>query len=102
MDTKKLQAIQQDYDNEYWEVNYSEFEKIRHITLHIWKLMGKLSAYCERKEHGVDQTQDVLKDEIIPDLLVYAAQLGNLMNVDVGDTFLKRIERNKSHFKKIE
>lgn len=44
MDTKDLQDKQAEYDSKYWQHNSSELEKVRHITLHLGKLLGKLST----------------------------------------------------------
>ena len=94
MDMKDLQVKQADYDSKYWEINDSELEKIRHITLHMGKLLGKLSTYCEAKEHNKEQKTDQLQDEVVPDLLVYALQLSNLLNIKLDEKYLKRLEDN--------
>jgi len=94
LETKELQIKQADYDSKYWEHNSSELEKIRHITLHIGKLLGKISAYCESKEHGKDHSTDQIKDEVIPDLLVYALQLSNLLNIQLEKVYQKRLQNN--------
>ena len=95
MDTKDLQQRQAEYDTNYWEHNASELEKIRHITLHVGKLLGKLATYCERQEHGENYSPDQIRDEVVPDLVVYASQLANLLDVeDIGDKYLSRLEEN--------
>lgn len=94
MDTKDLQDKQAEYDSKYWQHNSSELEKIRHITLHLGKLLGKLSTYCERQEHGEDFPTTQIKQEVIPDLQVYSLQLANLLGVDVAERYLSRLEEN--------
>ncbi|MBS3127262.1 hypothetical protein J4228_03795 [Candidatus Woesearchaeota archaeon] len=95
MDTKDLQQRQAEYDAKYWQHNASELEKIRHITLHVGKLVGKLATYCERQEHGDNYSTDQIRDEVVPDLVVYASQLANLLGIeDVGDKYLNRLEEN--------
>jgi NTP pyrophosphatase (non-canonical NTP hydrolase) len=98
MDTKEIQKIQAEYDQLYWQHNNPEFEKIRHITLHITKLLGKLAEYCEKTEHGDVIDKIKVKEQVIPDLLFYSAQLSNLLELDLGDAYMKRIEENKKIF----
>ena len=94
MDTKDLQNKQAEYDSRYWQHSASELEKIRHITLHIGELLGKLSTYCERQEHAEDYPTTQIQEEVIPDLQVYSLQLANLLGVDVADQYLSRLEQN--------
>lgn len=98
MTTKEIQKIQEEYDQLYWQHNTPEFEKIRHITLHISKLLGKLGEYCEKTEHGDIVDKIKIKEQVIPDLVFYSAQLSNLLGLDLGDSYLKRIEDNKKIF----
>lgn len=95
MDTKEIEQKQQEYDQQYWQHNGSELEKIRHITLHLGKLLGKLSAYCEQQEHAIKFPTTTIKTDVIPDLIFYAAQLGNLLEVDLGQAYENRLENNK-------
>ena len=60
MEIKELQIKQSEFDKLYWEHNSSEFEKVRHITLHMGKLLGKLSTYCEAKEHKASRVASCL------------------------------------------
>lgn len=92
MNLEELQKIQEEYDSKYWQHNSSKLEKIRHITLHVGKLLGKLSTYCENQEHDVNYPTDQIKQEVIPDLLFYSLQLGNLLEVKVEEQYLKRLE----------
>lgn len=105
MEAKELQQMQADYDSRYWEVSDSDFEKTRHITLHMGKLLGKLTGYCERKEHhknfskGISTEQVV--EEVIPDMLVYALQLANIFNVKIDEQYLRRLEENKKRLRPV-
>jgi len=99
MELKQLQQKQDDYDKEYWQHNASELEKIRHITLHVGKLLGKLSAYCEVEEHGKISSTTVIETEVVPDLLVYALQLANLLGVNLETAYLERqVETKKRQY----
>lgn len=90
MELKQLQQKQDEYDKVYWQHNASQLEKIRHISLHMGKLLGKLSTYCEGEEHGRSFPTRVIEKEVVPDLLVYSLQLANLLGIDLETTYLER------------
>ena len=94
MDIDEFQKRQVEYDKLYWQHNASDLEKIRHITLHVGKLLGKLSTYCEQQEHGVDHSTEQIVGEVIPDLQFYSFQLGNLLGVNCGEQYLSRLIAN--------
>ncbi len=94
METDKIQKIQEVYDKRYFGHGGSELEKIRHITLHVGKLLGKLSAYCEDHEDGRQHSTVRIQDEVVADLIFYAAQLANLTGVKLSEQYLARLENN--------
>lgn len=55
------------------------------------KLTGKLATYCESSEHGSRQSDAVIREEIIPDLLFHAAQLGNALGVNADRAHADRL-----------
>lgn len=93
MEIEELQRKQAEHDKKYGH-HHEEFEKIRHITLHMGKLLGKLSTYCEAHEHGAHPSSDIIRNEVIPDLLVYSLQLGNLFKINLERTYTERLEQN--------
>jgi len=96
MDTKEIQKMQEEHDKHHWQRNESKLEKVRHITLHMGKLLGKLATYCEQQEHGINHPDSQIRNEVIPDLQVYAAQLANLLEIpDIGESYIKRLEELK-------
>ena len=95
----KFHQLQKEHDAEFWHHNNSDLEDVRHVTLHMGKLVGKLSTYCERKEHNVDHSADQIKDEVIPDLLFHALHLANKFNIKLDDQYLKRLAENKKRFR---
>ncbi len=103
MQLTELQQYQRDYDKNFYEINSPDFHKIRHILLHLTKTNGKLAAYCEAKEHRVNQNTSLdfeFSEEIIPDLLLYALQLANIFEVDLDEAYLKHLEANKKILEK--
>jgi hypothetical protein len=93
MSTLDAQENQMEYDSKYFEINH-DFEKLRHILLHLMKSTGKLASYCEIKEHGKPADPTQLTDEVLPDLYMHALQIANLFEVDLGTKYEKRIESN--------
>ena len=93
----ELFDLQNEFDQKNTEIN-SGFEMTRHTTLHIAKLLGKISEYCETREHSNPEKysdQNRVKNEVIPDLLVYALQLSRVFDVDLEEQYLKRIKQNQ-------
>jgi hypothetical protein len=91
--TLDVQKNQMDYDSKYFEIN-NDFEKLRHILLHLMKSTGKLASYCEIKEHGKPADPTQLTDEVLPDLYMHALQIANLFEVDLGAKYEERVESN--------
>jgi len=104
-----LRQFQEEYDKRFVDGKFTGFEKVRHTTLHLAKLLGKLSKYCEKKEHGENYPSKEIEEEIIPDLLVYSLWLAREFDVKPDEAYFKRmiynIERmykDKSSEKEIE
>ena len=100
MDTKEIQEKQKQFDKDYWQINDPSFEKIRHITLHLVKITAKLANYCDKKEHGDQFPTEQIEKDVIPDLLKHSAQLANLMDVDLSEKYIKKLEENISMLSK--
>ena len=67
--------------------------KRRHVGFHVTILAAKLARLEERSDHSAEADDVVLRTEVIPDLLVYAAQLADLAGVDLADAYLGRLDR---------
>ena len=98
MNVKELQEYQAEYDRSFWKHDHSDFEKIRHVTLHLGKLLGKVSNFCEAHEHGREASSDQLQTQVVPDLLVYSLQLANTLGLDLEDQYKRRLESNIQRF----
>ncbi len=90
-DTREIQQFQREFDEKHFQIN-NDFEKIRHVLLHLMKSTGKMASYCEVKEHGKEPDPKELIDEVLPDLLIHALQIANQFNVDLGAKYEERIE----------
>ena len=92
LDTSSAQAFQEDFDAKYFEIN-TDFEKLRHILLHLVKTTGKMATYCEMMEHGNRQADPTpLVNEVLPDLLIHALQIANYYQVDLSEKYAERIQ----------
>lgn len=92
-----LREIQAVFDVDNFSGADTAEGKRRHIFLHLGKLLGKAAGIEEQADHGnLDTT--LFKTDVIPDLLVYAAQLAELMDVDPNQAYIDRLravaERN--------
>ncbi len=91
----ELQGLLDEFEAEYWDAPKDEESKTRHITLHMMKLVGRLGAIAEPREHGLPVDLAPMKEQIIPDLLYYALSLAAVHGVDVEKAFLERLELNR-------
>ena len=96
MTLQELQKILVEFEKDYWVAPKGEDEQTRHIVLHLTKLIGKIGAICEKREHNFETDKGVIKTDVIPDLLYYALSLSEIYDVDLEKVFLDRLEANKS------
>lgn len=96
---KQLSDDVKEFDQEYWVAAKDVDGRTRHITLHLTKLLGKIGEVAERREHGMNPRVDKLKDEVIPDLLIYAIQLSQLYDVDLQAAYFARQANNRKRVK---
>jgi hypothetical protein len=85
-----LMETQADFDREHFTIQGTVEQKRRHICLHVMKLAGKVATAEERADHGDGDFQMVI-DEVIPDLLVFAAQLSTIFDVDLPQLYEERL-----------
>jgi len=91
MNLQDRQRFQQEFDEKYFEIN-GDFEKVRHILLHLVKTTGKMATYCEAMEHGKETDPSQVVNEVLPDLLIHALQIANYYQVDLGEKYADRIQ----------
>ncbi|MES2345378.1 MAG: hypothetical protein V4494_05530 [Chlamydiota bacterium] len=88
----EMQKFQREYDEEFWFNR--DFEKFRHVFLHLVDSVGKIAKYCETKEHGKEPDPTQLIDEVLPDLLMHTLQFANAFDIDLGEKYEERINAN--------
>src|SRR3990167_8454175 len=100
MEMENLQKYQCEIDEKCFELN-DGFKKIRHIALHLVKTMGKLATYCEAMEHESKEVDDnVVINEVIPDLLIHSLQLSNCFNIILVEKYHERIKKIVNKYEK--
>jgi hypothetical protein len=94
---RALRALQRQCDELSFAINgrrfrnVTEAELLAHECFHLGKLVGKVSAVCEARQHGYPVTTDQIKHEVVPDLIIYALQLANLYDVDLDYELAERL-----------
>lgn len=101
MNLREVQDIQAAYDADFWSHQPGP-ETICHSERHIGKLMGKIATVAETYDHGETPDLSQLDDEVIPDLLIFAARLANDRNIDLEEVFTARTEALRERFSSAE
>lgn len=82
-----------DYREHAWlQQPFGEVEDLRHVLLHLTKLTGKLATVIERAEDtGELSDLDLIREEVVPDLLLWAVHLAASLDVDLEEAFRQRL-----------
>lgn len=91
-----LAAIVKKHEDEYWDMTNGEAEYTRHILEHLAKLMGKMGNVVEPREHGLEPSTEIIKTQVIPDLLYYALGMAQAHNVNLEEAFTERMKQNRA------
>jgi len=91
-----IQNLLNDFEKDYWIAPEDTKGKTAHIVFHMTKMLGKIGSQCEKSDHGFEPDENIIKKEVIPDLLYYALSLSNIYDVDLEKAFLNRLEMNKN------
>lgn len=99
-DINELIDMQKGYDLLYWNEK-NKHKDLRHLQLHLNKMLGKISNITEPFEHGELKGFNELESDIIPDLLIYALHLAHnhyKYSADLEKAYRNRLSRNiRSH-----
>jgi hypothetical protein len=101
---RALQRVQEDYDDDLWDITDPPFAYARHVHLHLSITVGKLARMLEPYDHVANSGShsDVPRGEdlepIVADLLLHAAQLANEAGMDLGAVFASRYRQNAKRF----
>ncbi len=95
MDLREMQKFQSEHDVKYhaeiasWPVK----DQIEHCTLHLAKLAGMFSSYCEKVQMNEAADSSLLFTERIPDILIFALKMATLADMDIEEAYLDRIRK---------
>lgn len=93
---RELKKIQEDIDKQSFFVKdkrYSELKPIdflKHNCFHLSNLVAKISKVCEQDDHDNELSKKEIIDEVIPDLIIYALQFSNVLDVDLDKKIIER------------
>jgi hypothetical protein len=93
MELRDLQHFQHEHDMKFHSqlMSWEREKQLEHCTLHLAKLSGLFSAYCEQTQLGESIDATRLFAERIPDILVFALKMANLTNLDLETAYMTRI-----------
>lgn len=97
MDLREVQSQQAEYDKDHWAHDQGP-STISHSERHIAKLTGKIATVAEMFDHDEEPDLSQLDNEVIPDLLIYAARLANDRGIDLNEAFRSRTAELKQRF----
>jgi len=111
MDIKVLQEMQKQFDLEYfpgfWQIKEDKdfLNSLKHIAIALAGEVGEFSNIVKKIDRIVmnmggeidSKFIEMLKDELI-DIFIYVLIGANLLGIDLGKEYLKRLEYNKKRF----
>jgi NTP pyrophosphatase (non-canonical NTP hydrolase) len=100
-----LARLQQQYDDDMWEIDEPAFANLRHIHLHLSSTVGKIAKIVEPRDHesyrGEIPSVKAVKEELAPilaDLVMHASQIARMVDGDLGLMIKERYRQNASRF----
>jgi hypothetical protein len=99
-----VQASQRSYDAAMWDITAPDHANLRHIHIHLSITTAKLARLVEPRDHDDYHGREVESLDksdvgpIVADLVMHAAQLSNVLGIDLGDAFAARYRQNAKRF----
>ena len=104
---RAMQDLQNQYDEDMWDISDPAFANLRHIHLHLSKSIGKIAGLVEPRDHLIygGETPDVvaMREDLAPvlaDLVMHAAQIATMVDGDLGEFIRDRYRTNAARFAK--
>ena len=111
MELKEIIRIQNTFDKSHnknfnWAEDISEenLQGLQFLTLSLAGEVGEL-ANCVKKIIRGDEQFELSKDKIreeLTDVFIYTIKLAYQMNIDLEESYLQKLEINKTRFKSFE
>jgi hypothetical protein len=99
-----VQKAQIAYDRDLWDIRDDPHANVRHVHIHLSIAVGKLARLLEARDHAVHHGEapaPLAQSELAPivaDLVIHAAQLANIGQVQLGESFAARYRENAARF----
>ena len=111
MELKDIIKLQKEFDSKH-KIHFNWAEEVSEKNIHILQFLvlslagevGEL-ANCVKKVVRGDENLASSKDRIseeLTDILIYVLKLAYQMNIDLEESYLQKLETNKSRFKSFE
>ena len=113
MELKQIQKLQKDFDKKYfkrfWDIkNEKEFiQRLQYLVVALSGEMGeyanivkKISRDYENLNENVFQEKKSELVEELVDCFIYLLITSNLLEIDLEEEFIKKIQKNKIRFEK--
>ncbi len=113
MQLKEIQKIQKDFDKEYfrkfWEINDEKtfIERLQYLTVALTGEMGEFANIVKKISRDFENLNDSISEERrqalieeIVDCFIYIIITANLLEVDLEEEYMKKLEKNKKRFQK--
>lgn len=97
MNLREVQEVQAAFDAQHWS-HEPGIQTVSHSERHITKLAGKIATVAEMYDHDEMPDLTQLDEEVIPDLLIFAARLANDRGINLSQAFILRTERLRQRF----
>lgn len=90
MELEQAQELQTIFDERNW-AHEAGTDTTEHTLLHLIKDAGRIATYSEAVQHGLEPSEDVLKEQVVGNLLMHALRLANNLGVDLEDALIGRM-----------
>lgn len=101
---RAAQSVQAEYDRAMWDIRYPELANLRHIQIHLAVTVGKVAKllepldHCDHRGTPVEMPGHAELAPVVADLVMHAAQIANIVELDLGEAFAARYRGNATRF----
>ncbi len=112
MELRDIQRIQREFDEEYfqefWKIeDYEDFlDRLEYLVVALTGEVGEFANIVKKMRREYmhlsnkrSDYMDKLREELV-DIFIYTVITANLLDMDIEEEFLKKLEYNRRRFKK--